>query len=148
MDECERLNIPYGVYLYSYAVNLNGEESVESEVSHTLRMLKGRNPQLGVWYDIEDECQDGIPNETLTNMVVSYLEAVKEQGYRVGVYASLNMWNNRLNASILDNYEKWIAHWTDAATCGYDKPYRMWQYTSDGSVNGIDGWVDLDIYYY
>ena len=148
MDECERLGIPYGVYLYSYAVNFTGEASVESEIAHTLRMLNGRNPQLGVWYDIEDEDQDHIPKETLTEMVVYYLKLIEAQGYRVGVYASLNMWNNRLNDPVLDNYEKWIAHWTDAATCGYNKPYRMWQYTSDGSVNGIDGRVDLDIYYY
>ena len=148
MNECERLGIPYGVYLYSYAVNFTGEASVESEIAHTLRMLNGRNPQLGVWYDIEDDDQDHIPNETLTDMVVYYLKSIEAHGYRAGVYASLNMWNNRLNASVLDNYEKWIAHWTDADTCGYNKPYRMWQYTSDGSVNGIDKRVDLDIYYY
>ena len=51
MQECERVGIPYGVYLYSYAVN---EDEANSEANHILRMLQGFNPVLGVYIDIED----------------------------------------------------------------------------------------------
>ena len=44
MEECERLGIPYGVYLYSYALN-NAE--AESEAAHALRMVEGYNPVVG-----------------------------------------------------------------------------------------------------
>ena len=51
MDACERFGIPYGVYIYSYALNM---QDVESEIEHTLRMIQGRNPVRGVWFDMED----------------------------------------------------------------------------------------------
>ena len=51
MDECERLGIPYGVYLYSYALDYY---DAASETAHALRLLKGRSPELGVWFDMED----------------------------------------------------------------------------------------------
>ena len=50
MDECERLGIPYGVYLYSYALDYY---DAASETAHALRLLKGRSPELGVWFDME-----------------------------------------------------------------------------------------------
>ena len=55
MDECERVGIPYGVYLFSYAVS---EEQAKSEASHLLRMIKGRNPMLGVYLDVENVTYD------------------------------------------------------------------------------------------
>lgn len=47
MNECERLGIPYGVYIYSYALT---SDEVTSEINHTLRMLQGRSPVRGVWF--------------------------------------------------------------------------------------------------
>ena len=46
MNECERLGIPYGVYIYSYALT---SDEVTSEINHTLRMLQGRSPVRGIW---------------------------------------------------------------------------------------------------
>lgn len=147
MKECERLGIPYGVYLYSYATALSGEHSADSEAAHTLRVLGNHQPKLGVWYDIEDSCQNGLSNDELTDLAIRYLDTIRSSGHEVGIYANLNMWNTRLHSDRLDAYSRWVAHWTSAANCGYGKNYVMWQYTSDGSVNGIDGRVDLNIYY-
>lgn len=44
MTECERLGIPYGVYMFSYATEVGGEKGVVSEIAHTLRLLEKRNP--------------------------------------------------------------------------------------------------------
>ena len=63
----------------------------------------------------------------------------------VGIYANLNWFNNKLNDSRLDKYPKWIAQWNDE--CTYKKEYDMWQYTSDGQVDGINGRVDMNKYY-
>ena len=51
MQECERLGIPYAVYLYSYALKV---ENAVSEAKHALRMIEGFNPVLGIWFDMED----------------------------------------------------------------------------------------------
>ena len=55
--ECERLGIPWGSYLYSYA---NTTDKIASEIQHMLRMLKGRKPQLPVYYDLEERKYQSI----------------------------------------------------------------------------------------
>ena len=145
--ECERLNIPYGIYLYSYALNV---ESVKSETEHVLRLIKGHNPELGIWIDMEDadgyKKRNGMPsNRTLVDICITFCDIMKSNGYKTGVYANLNWLMNQLNDSRLDTYNKWVAQWN--ATCTYTKKFVMWQYTSKGTVEGIKGPVDMDKYY-
>ena len=52
MTECERLGIPYGVYTYSYAKN--ADDAVRG-ANHIIALLKGHNPTLPVYLDLEDE---------------------------------------------------------------------------------------------
>ena len=145
--ECERLGIPYGVYLYSYALT---ESDAYSEANHALRLIKGHNPTLGVWIDIEDadgyKQKYGMPsNETLTNIASIFCDSLNENGYKTGIYASYSWLINQLSSPKLDKYDKWVAQWNDS--CSYDKKYIMWQYTSKGKVDGIMTNVDMDIYY-
>ncbi len=145
--ECERLNIPYGIYLYSYALNVEG---AKSEAAHALRLIKGHNPELGIWFDMEDadgyKARNGMPsNRTLVDMCITFCDIMKDNGYKTGVYANLNWLTTKLNDSRLDTYNKWVAQWN--ATCNYTKKFVMWQYTSKGTVEGIKGPVDMDKYY-
>ena len=152
ISECERLGIPYGVYIYSYALD---DAHAQSEVVHTLRLLGGKNgekhsPVLGVWYDMEDadhyKERSGMPsNEQLVHFCDNYCKKMIENGYKTGIYASLLWFENQLNSNVLDKYDKWVAQWNDK--CTYTKKYIMWQYTSDGSVSGINGRVDMNKYY-
>ena len=146
VSECERLGIPYGVYLYSYAVDLN---CANSEADHVLRLIKGKNPTYGIWYDLEEEVDEfgtPIPNEMLVDIAITFCEKMKANGYDyVGIYANLNWFQNKLNDARLDQYPKWVAQWNDE--CTYEKDYDMWQYTSSGQVPGIDGRVDMNKYY-
>lgn len=151
MNECERLGIPYGVYLYSYALRLEGDESIDSEVQHTLRMLKGRNPAMGVYIDMEDtdgyKSRNGLNpytnGELLTQMCIRYMNSIKANGYSVGTYANKDYFTRVLNYdSIKANGEVWYAQW------GVENPSYscfIWQYSSSGIINGINGYVDLDI---
>lgn len=145
--ECERLGIPYGVYLYSYA---GDREGGKSEAEHVLRLLKGRNPAYGIWIDIEDadgyKIRNGIAYETGVEVGDEFCKTLKAAGYsNVGIYASLTWLNGPLNNSMLDSYPKWVAQWN--TVCEYQKSYVMWQYTSSGQVSGIVGNVDMDLYY-
>ena len=146
VSECERLGIPYGVYLYSYAVDL---DCANSEADHVLRLIEGKNPTYGIWYDLEEEVDEfgtPIPNEMLVNIAITFCEKMKANGYDyVGIYANLNWFETKLNDSRLDQYPKWVAQWNDE--CTYEKDYDMWQYTSSGQVPGIDGRVDMNKYY-
>ena len=142
-NECERLGIPYGVYLMSYA---NTVEKARSEAKHVLRLIEGRKISLGVWYDIEDNGTSGAINkETLTNIINTFCNTIKNAGHRVGVYASLNWLENKIEKTIKDNYDIWVAQYY--SKCEYEGKYIMWQHTSSGKVNGISTNVDMNILY-
>ena len=142
-NECERLGIPYGVYLMSYA---NTVEKARSEAEHVLRLIEGRKISLGVWHDIEDNGTSGAINkETLTNIINTFCNTIKNAGHRVGVYASLNWLENKIEKTIKDNYDIWVAQYY--SKCEYEGKYIMWQHTSSGKVNGISTNVDMNILY-
>ncbi len=149
MTECERLNIPYGVYLYSYALNIN---QVESEVDHTLRMIKGRKVELGVFYDMEDadgyKAKNGInvykDRALLTNLCIKYCESIERAGYKTGVYANYDYFKNVLYIDQLRKWSVWLAQWSvskPAIECD------LWQYTSDETFNGVSGRFDANYLY-
>lgn len=141
VSECERLGIPYGVYLYSYAEN---DAEAISEAEHILRLLKGHTPKLPVYYDLEDENTTRYLSDgqilRQTQLVAS---RVIGAGYRFGVYANLYWWTNRLYSPEYDAYEKWMAAYGDAYGSA-SKGYGIWQYSCTGSVPGVTGNVDVN----
>ena len=143
IKECERIGMPYGVYLFSYADTV---EKAKSEADHTLRIIKGHKLALGVWYDIEDNNTSGsVSKSTLTEIINTYCNKIKESGYEVGIYASLNWLRNKIEDSVQDKWSVWVAQYN--STCDYKKDYIIWQYSSSGKVNGINGNVDMNYYY-
>ena len=146
VNECIRLGIPYGVYLYSYATNL---AEAKSEANHALRLLQGKMPKLGVWIDMEDadgyKAKHNVSSQMCVQICDTFCSIMQQNGYATGVYASYNWFNNQLKDSRLDKYDKWVAQWGDK--CTYQGHYILWQYTSSGKVNGITGNVDMDIWY-
>lgn len=145
VSECERLGIPYGVYLYSYATS---EEQARNEARHALRLLEGHSPSLPVFIDYEEPRNLVGGTELLGDMAQIFCDAIQQAGYAAGVYGSLNWWNNYFTASEFSNesWYRWVAHW-GSSSCGYNGRYEMWQYTSDGSVSGISGRVDMNYWY-
>ena len=134
-DECERLGIPYGVYLYSYAVN---DWQAVSEAAHAIRLCDGRKLSYPLYFDTEEPGTEWAAR----NCATVFCEKVEEAGYFAGIYASQSWWLTYLGA--LDRWTKWVARWgSSSAGLGCD----MWQYTSNGSVPGIQGRVDMNICY-
>lgn len=139
VKKCEEAGMPWGVYLYSYALTV---EEAESEVAHTLRLLKGKKPTLPVAFDMEDadgyKKKNGMPgNAELVKICRTYLEGIRDAGYYPILYASLSWINNKLNDdSLLNDFDIWLAQWN--TECKYNgKNLGIWQY--GGSVNYIDG---------
>lgn len=144
--ECERLGIPYGVYIYSYAINL---DKAKSEVNHVIRLLKNRKPEYGIWFDMEDadnyKSKYGVTDQMCRDITYTFCSTMKSKGYNVGIYANYDWFTNILDDERLDQYPKWVAQWGDK--CDYQKEYVIWQYSNSGNVSGISGRVDLDYYY-
>lgn len=140
---CLENNIPVGVYLYSYALNVN-EAKREAEV--VLNWLNGRKLNLPVYIDMEDRPQQNLGKDTLTNICTVFCETIEKAGYWAGVYANKYWFTSILNGEELGKrFTCWVAQYNDVNT--YKGPYDMWQYTSSGSVDGIDGNVDMNILY-
>ena len=141
--ECERLGIPYGVYLYSYA---NTIEKAKSEGEHTVRLLKGKKPTYPIYLDLEEARIAAVGNAQILEQVKAWSEIVEAAGYTTGVYASLlSWWEPYLNDPWYDTKERWVAqYWKE---CQDDRQYRIWQYSSEGRINGINGNVDCDWMY-
>ena len=142
--ECERLGIPYGVYLYSYA---NTETKVDSEITHVLRLLKGCKP-FCVYIDMEDASTIKLGKTVLTNFAKRFCEAVKSKGFKVGVYANQNWFQNYLDVAQLHKagYSIWCAKYSDNKP-NISAPYDIWQFSSKGKVDGISGNVDMNYMY-
>lgn len=142
-SECERLGIPYGVYIYSYANNM---AKANSEADHVLRLIKGRKLDYPVYYDLEDANTTGKCSKSLIgDMAEAFCNKIQKAGYKVGIYANLNWFNNYLTDSRFDKWDKWVAQY--ASKCTYKGKYTMWQYTDKGTVNGIRGGVDMNYCY-
>ncbi|MBQ1388970.1 MAG: CHAP domain-containing protein, partial [Clostridia bacterium] len=135
LSECERLGIPHGVYLYSYA---GTEVQAKSELAHILRLIKGHDFQLPIFLDVEES------NLTLFAQRACRVvcEGLESAGFTPGVYSSLSWWNNYLTE--IKEYTRWVAHWNP--TCGYTGDYLIWQYGTE-KVDGINGEVDANYYY-
>lgn len=137
VEACERLGIPYGVYIYSYATDTT---KAAGEADHVLRLIKGHNLSYPVYFDMEDTSTE---NSDLAAIAKTFCDKIKNAGYPVGVYASLSWWNTKLTDSCFGNWYRWIASWS-ASQCKYNGEFALWQYSESGSVAGISGNVDMN----
>ena len=154
-NELERLGIPYSVYLFSYAENANESLMESNFLVNTIRNhnIHIASNVLGIYYDLEDwtinstgENSYGISKDTYGQMITTFINNTeKNLCIKTRVYASKNYIETRF-PDYAKNYATWIAQWGNNIT--YQGPYDGWQYTSDGTIPGINGRVDQSIFYY
>lgn len=134
-DECTRLGIPFGVYLYSYA-KTNMQAKLEAD--HVLRLIKPYKLSYPVYLDLEES---GTAEGAVERAIV-FGDIIEKAGYWCGIYANLYWWEVILKKG-LERFTKWVAQYNVA--CEYDGAnLDIWQFTSKGNVPGIDGNVDVN----
>ena len=145
ISECERLGIPYGVYIYSYAFD---NQQAADEASMVINCLSGHNPRLPVYYDLEDNSiiADGRKSG-IASRAKTFCNKISAAGYKPGIYANLNWFKTVLTDSVFksSSWDHWIAQYN--SQCDYTGSYSFWQYTSSGKVSGIIGNVDMNYAY-
>lgn len=143
-NECSRLGIPVGVYVYSYT---NQIDNIDDCARDTLKYLNGRKLQLPIYIDMEDKEIAPEGKTKLTNLVITFNTIIEHAGYWAGVYANRNWYDNYLNKDIIKKkYTTWIATYT-SGTDKYKDEYDIWQNSSDGKIDGINGRVDTNYMY-
>lgn len=145
--ECVRLGIPFAVYFFSYAVN---KAKVQSEIAHIKRLLEGKTINAPVYIDVENT--RGLDWRTISNAdVLSIMQEFNAQlnalGYKMGIYSSRSaFWNEKMSDPWYDNVSKWIAEYGDKVN-DFNRTYDIWQHTSKGAIDGINGNVDMNVMY-
>lgn len=147
-SECERLGIPYGVYLYSYADNTT---KARSEAKHVIRLLKGKNLSYPVYYDMEESTvlnKTSMTSAKAAQIAQTFFSTMEAAGYKnLGIYSNAAYFDSKLasgklTAAIFNQYPKWVASYNDS--CTYQGSYHMWQYTNAGMIDGINANADLN----
>ena len=143
----KQYNIPYGIYIYSYAENYN-EGVYYGNWTNQIINKYNLNPTLGIYLDLENS--DSYNQSILDSMNGTFIYTDIVQGYvskvpNARIYANLTYANGVLNTPYLRSKLTWIAQW--GSKCDYTEYYNLWQYTSKGSVPGINGNVDMSYYY-
>lgn len=138
--ECEKYGIPYGAYLYSYADTV---AKAKSEAAHVLRLVRGHKITYPIYYDLEDNYILSHTNAKQRQKIIqTFTSIIKKAGYSVGVFAPKSWFEKELPEASFNQCEKWVAHWS--TKCTYQGSYQMWQATNRGTVNGINGAVDIN----
>lgn len=141
MDGALAQGLRVGVYLYSYA---KSDDSAKSEAAHVLRLVEPYKDKLTlpIYYDLEEA---GTENGAKERAII-FGDIIEKAGYWCGVYSSSYWWRTYLKG--LDRFTKWVADWGKNNGKPNVKPTfsntDLWQYTSNGHVNGINGRVDLN----
>lgn len=138
-----------GVYFFSQAISV--EEAIE-EAQFLLALLDGRPLDLPVVFDWETVSSDdartaNMDKKTLNACAQAFCREIENAGYEAMVYFNLDMARRMFRLVELQEagYDFWLAMYSDSLNCAYR--VRMWQYTSSGTVAGIKGKVDLNLYF-
>lgn len=152
-DSCFRYNIEnalangldVGIYFFSQAVSV--EEALE-EFDFMMELIDGYEIRFPIVFDWEPISIKGARTYTYDIKVVdacvaAFCDAVAQAGYTPMTYFNPAMAYLKHDMTLLDGYAAWLANYADIPNYIYD--YQMWQYSSSGSVDGINARVDLDI---
>ena len=135
-------DLKVGVYFYSYA---DSEKEAKKQANWIIKQIKNYDISLPIVFDFEsfdalNEMELSIFG--LNEIANTFIETIDKAGYKGVLYGS----KNYLNA--IWKYHTtpvWLAHYTTQTN--YEGEYFMWQMCDDGKIDGIDGYVDIDILY-
>lgn len=139
-------DIPVGVYFFTQAVN---EVEAVEEASMVIKLCSEYNLTYPVFIDTEGAGGNGradkLGQAERTLVCRAFCSTIKNAGYKAGVYASRNWFNNNLLSDQLEQDVIWLAEYRETPL--YQGYYQMWQYSSNGSIDGIEGRVDINLSY-
>lgn len=114
VSECKRLGIPFGVYLYSYALNTEGAKAEAEALLKILEPIRN-DVKVGVWFDMEDadeyKKKHGFKftHENISAICYTFAKIIEDAGYYSGIYTSLS-WLQYVKPEC-DRFDKWVASW-------------------------------------
>ena len=153
ISECKRLGIPFGIYSYSYAYDSTTAAYEGADMVSLLRQAGAQPGDLSypVFYDLEKWTWTGHTPPTSPSVydgiVNAWYAKLQAAGYtNLSVYSYTNYLDTALNSANIRNKTRWVASYGARTNFPFATNDRGWQYTSQGSVAGIQGSVDLNAF--
>lgn len=139
-----------GVYFYSQAITV--DEALE-EADYVLDRIAGKRIDGPVVFDWETAGASGartnnIPAALITDCAIAYCERVRTAGYAPMVYLMRYDGYMRYDLTRLLDYDWWYAGEYDGAYPKFFYDFQMWQYTSSGLLDGVEGETDMDLWFF
>ncbi len=143
MENALNAGLKVGVYIYTTA---NTEEEIRENADWIVEQLDGQELDFPIVFDWEEFSsfqQYEMSINDLNNYYELFAKELEKSGYEAMLYSSKNFLNNFW----YDHSDKpvWLAHFTDETD--YDGQYAIWQMSSVGRIDGIEGDVDFNILY-
>lgn len=138
-------DIDVGVYFFTQATSV---EEAEEEARYVLNAIEPYSVKYPVVLDIEAVSNskartNDLTKEERTEYCITFCEMIRDAGYTPMIYGNLKTFMLMLDLEQLEEYDKWIAYYSDEIY--YPYAFRVWQYSDTGIVDGISGNVDLNI---
>ena len=149
-DGAKAAGLQVGVYFFSQAID---EAEAVEEAEYVLQLIEGKEIDMPVVYDweyIDPATSDGIPRTVamskrmLTECTKAFCNRIEEAGYDSMIYFNADQSHKKMYLEELTDYPFWLANYT--TELNYPYKIDMWQYTASGTVPGIEGTVDINLY--
>lgn len=143
----KRVGLDVGVYFFSQAVT--PKEAIE-EARYVMKHIRGKGVHYPVAFDMEPidgtERAAKLKKEEKTAIADAFCQVIDRNGHTPIIYGNPKWMRKHIDLSYLSDYDKWLAHYDEKTS--YKSDFSMWQYTDSGTVDGIDGPVDMNLYFY
>ena len=145
MEGARAAGLDVGVYFFAQAVN---ETEAVEEAEFVLEHLMEYDLQMPVVYDpesvVHEEARtDNVTGEQFTKNTKVFCETIEKSGYDAMVYCNMTWQAFKLDLEVLEEYPIWYADYEEYPQTPYH--FEIWQYSNEGTVDGIQGNVDLNI---
>ncbi len=133
-----------GAYWYSYATSV---DAAKAEVRNCMKTIRGKEFDLPVFLDVEEYRQAVLPRRTLTDIISTFCDGIKSNGFESGLYSAKSM---LVDSAYPDELSNKYLIWMAAPNNSYNElpPFvDIHQYSWNGKVNGIPEKVDMNYIY-
>ena len=145
LKEATEVGLPIGAYFFSQALNI---EEADEEIEYMLKILGDYALDMPIILDWEIPTDTArtvnMDARTLTDIQLHFCEVMTQKGYTPMVYFNWYQSTRLMYLTELEAYPFWLALYQDRMT--YPYKVEMWQYTDKGTVPGISGYVDINVY--
>lgn len=142
--ECKKYGIPVGCYYFVGKHFGDQEGNGFADARRFYDIIKGKTFEFPIYIDIEITPTDAKAREGTTREAISMVKTLEAAGYYVGIYGSdIATFKNRLNYKDISDIDIWVAKYSQNPPAWATR-WRIWQYSSSGTVSGINGRVDLN----